>query len=116
MKGKFKKTAKLHIYWVLHLSGIESNTKKASMNCPMTHFFSFVAFRSKFYCRRINSFIRHNTTIINIFNSDNSNIAYIKTQHCHIMTIITYIILKFESMIKKPIVTNDSLLSLLLVG
>ena len=57
----------------------------------------------------------NNTTIINIFNSDNSNIAYINTLHCQIMTTIVYRILKFESMIKKPIVTNHSLLLLLLV-
>ena len=44
--------------------------------------------------------------IISIFNSDNNNIAYINTKHCQIMTIISYRILKFESMIKKPIVTN----------
>ena len=42
----------------------------------------------------------NNTTIINIFNSDNSNIAYIKTLHCQT---IAYIILKFESMIKRKI-------------
>ena len=40
----------------------------------------------------------NNTTIINIFNSDNSNIAYINAQ---IMTIMTYKILKFKSVIKK---------------
>ena len=44
---------------------------------------------------------KFNTTIINIFNSDNSNITYIKTQHSQIMAIITYIILKFESVVKK---------------
>ena len=38
--------------------------------------------------------------VINIFNSDNSNIASNKTQHCEIMTTIAYIILKFESVIK----------------
>ena len=50
----------------------------------------------------------NNTTIITIFNSDNSNIAYIKTQHFQIMTTITYIILKVESMIKKLIVENHT--------
>ena len=30
----------------------------------------------------------NNTTVINMFNSDNSNIAYIKTQHRQIMAII----------------------------
>ena len=41
--------------------------------------------------------------LINILNSDNSNIDYIKTQHCQIMTTIAYRILQFEFMIK-----NDS--------
>ena len=49
----------------------------------------------------------NNTT--NIFVSDNSNIAYINTQHYQIMTTIAYRILKFESMIKKVIVTNHAL-------
>ena len=47
-----------------------------------------------------------NKLITNSFKSDNNNIAYIKTQRCQIMTTITYIILKFESVIKKPIVAN----------
>ena len=53
----------------------------------------------------------NNTTIIDIFNSGNSSIANIKTQDYQIMTIITNIILKFEPMIKIPLVTNhvDSL-------
>ena len=41
----------------------------------------------------------NNVMIINIFNSDNSNIAYIKTQNCQMMANISYRILKFESMI-----------------
>ena len=48
------------------------------------------------------------TTLINILDSDNSNIAYIKTQHFQSMTTIAYIILKFESMIKKPITANHT--------
>ena len=53
----------------------------------------------------------NNTTIIDIFNSGNSSIANIKTQDYQIMTIINNIILKFEPMIKIPLVTNhvDSL-------
>ena len=47
--------------------------------------------------------------IINTFNSDNNNIAYIKTQHHQIMATNTYRILKFEPMIKKVIVTNHTL-------
>ena len=44
----------------------------------------------------------NNTTVIKALNSDNnSNIAYIKTQHCQIMATIAYKILKFETMIKK---------------
>ena len=49
-----------------------------------------------------------NTTTINIFKSDNSNIAYVKTYHCQFMTTIAYRILKFESMIKKLIVANHA--------
>ena len=30
----------------------------------------------------------NNTTTINVFNSDNSNIAYNNTKHCQIMTTI----------------------------
>ena len=48
----------------------------------------------------------NNKTIINIFNSDNSNIAYIKTQNCQIFITIAYRILKFEPMIKTPILAN----------
>ena len=48
----------------------------------------------------------NNTTIINIFESDNSNIAYINNLHCQIMTTIAYRILKFESIIKKPVMAN----------
>ena len=44
----------------------------------------------------------NDTTVIKTLNSDNnSNIAYIKTQHCQIMATIAYKILKFETMIKK---------------
>ena len=39
-------------------------------------------------------------------NSDNSNITYINTQYRQIMANIAYRILKFESMIKKPIMAN----------
>ena len=46
--------------------------------------------------------------MINIFNSDNDNIACMETQSCQIMTTSTCIILKFESMIKKSIVTNHA--------
>ena len=48
----------------------------------------------------------NNTTTINTFNIDNSNIANINSQHRQVMTTITYEILNFEPMIKKPIVAN----------
>ena len=44
--------------------------------------------------------------IINLFSSDNSNIANIKHEYCQIMTTITDRVLKFEPMIKKPIAAN----------
>ena len=34
--------------------------------------------------------------LINLFNSDNSNIAYTKKQHCQVLIIITYMILKIK--------------------
>ena len=53
--------------------------------------------------------------IINIFNSDNSNVTKIKMQDCQIMTTITDRILKSKPMIKKAIVANlNSLLLLIL--
>ena len=50
--------------------------------------------------------VMNNTIIINIFNSDNSNISKIKTQHHQIMTTITDRILKFKPMIKTSVVAN----------
>ena len=41
----------------------------------------------------------NNTTIINIFNSDNSDIAYVKRQNRQIMASIAYRTMKYESMI-----------------
>lgn len=49
-----------------------------------------------------------NTTITNIFNSDNKNIAYIKTKHHLIMTASAYRTSKVETMFKKPIVTSHA--------
>ena len=46
------------------------------------------------------------TTTINTFDSDNNNITNNKTQHRQIMTTIADRILKFEPMIKNPIVAN----------
>ena len=43
----------------------------------------------------------NNTTITNNFNSNNSNIVYIKTQHDQIVTTIPNRIVKFKPMIKK---------------
>ena len=48
----------------------------------------------------------NNTTIINIFNSDNSDIAYVKTQNSQIMASIAYRTMKYESMIWKRMVEN----------
>ena len=48
----------------------------------------------------------HNAKIINTLNSDNSNIAYTKTQHHHIMKNITSKILKFKPVIEKPLVKH----------
>ena len=48
----------------------------------------------------------NNTRIINHFNSDNRNIAYIKIQDFQMMTTVACRILKFESMTKKSIVEN----------
>ena len=50
----------------------------------------------------------HNATMINIFISDNNNIACMERQSCQIMTTSTCIISKFESMITKSIVTNHA--------
>ena len=48
----------------------------------------------------------NNTTIIKIFNSYNNNTTYTDTQHRKNMATIAYRILKFESMIKEPIVAK----------
>ena len=40
-----------------------------------------------------------NTTIVKIFNSNNNNAAYIKTENSQIMKTVGYQILKFEPMI-----------------
>ena len=60
----------------------------------------------------------NNTTIINTFNNDNSNIIGINPKHCQIMTTVTDRIQKFKPMIKKPIVlllgSNPLLISVLL--
>ena len=53
----------------------------------------------------------NNTTIISIFNSDNSNIAYIKIQNWQIITTIAHRILKFEPMVKKPKVAYHAFLT-----
>ena len=53
---------------------------------------------------------------MNTFNSDNSNIANIKTQHQEIMTTITNRILKIKPVIKISIVTIIHSLLLLLLA
>ena len=53
--------------------------------------------------QKINCFrfatVMNNTTVINTFNNDNSNITYIKTEPRLIIATIAYIIFKFESSI-----------------
>ena len=48
----------------------------------------------------------NNTTISNIFSNGLSNIAYVNTILCQLMRTIAYRLLKFESMIKNPIMQN----------
>ena len=48
------------------------------------------------------------TTIINLFNSDNSNIVHVKIHYHQIMMTVTDRILKFETMTKKSIVTDNT--------
>ena len=55
--------------------------------------------------------VMDNTTIINIFNSNNNNVASIKTENSQIMKTVRYQILKFEPMIKKSIVANHAFLA-----
>ena len=55
----------------------------------------------------------NNTTISNTFNSDNSNITNIKTQHCQIMTTIKNEILTYNVMIKIPKVTNHTVFTII---
>ena len=50
----------------------------------------------------------NNTAIYNTLNSDNSNIANIKAQHQQIMTTIKNRFLKFEPMIKIPILSENT--------
>ena len=54
--------------------------------------------------------VMNNATIINTFNSDNSNIT--KTQQSHIMATITNGIWRFKLMIKIPMLTNYRFLQL----
>ena len=55
----------------------------------------------------------NNTTIINIFKSVNNNIAYVKTQNCQIITTITNRTWKFKPMIKKTIVADDTIFTVI---
>ena len=69
---------------------------------------------------------RNNTTIINAFNSDNNNIANIKTDHnhqtiivrlsnCQTITIITNRILKFKLRIKNWTVTKNTFFTVIAI-
>ena len=57
--------------------------------------------------------VMHNTAIINILNSDNSNVANINTQHCQMMTTIANRDLIFKPMIKVPIVANHTFFTII---
>ena len=54
-----------------------------------------------------------NTTIINTFNSDNNNITNIKRQHHQIMTSITNRNLKFKTMIRNPVVADNTFFTII---
>ena len=56
----------------------------------------------------------NNSTIINTFNSDNSNIANINTQRRQSMTTITNKISKFTPIIKKPLVAGNTFFTVIL--
>ena len=60
-------TASSDIFWVLFQLGTESNKKKEINSFIVTHFLSLIAFRKKFYCRKIiiNSYITHFLSHIN---------------------------------------------------
>ena len=64
------------------------------------------------HCFRLANVV-NNATIINTINSNNSNIAKIKTQHHEIMPTVANGILKFEPIIKKPIVTSYKFLNVI---
>ena len=57
--------------------------------------------------------VMNNTIIINTFNSDNSNIANVKTEHHQIITTITNMILKSKPMIKEPIMAGNKLFAVI---
>ena len=78
------------------------------------HFLPTIIKHRIFYeinCSRFASVM--NTTITNTFDSDNNNIAYIKTQNCQIMATIANRISEFKTMIKIPIVTNNTLITVI---
>ena len=56
-------------------------------------------------CVRFANFM-NNAAVIKTFNIGNSNITYIKTQPCQLLATITYRIMKFKPVIKKPIMIN----------
>ena len=55
----------------------------------------------------------NNATIVNTFNCDNSDTAYIRTQNRQIIEAIATRILKVEPLIKKTILTNHSFFTLI---
>ena len=57
--------------------------------------------------------VMNNTKLMNFFNSDKIHIANIKTQHSQIITTITNIVSTFEHRIKKIIVANHKLFTVI---
>ena len=58
----------------------------------------------------------NDTTIINTFNSDNNNIANIKRQHHQIMRSIANRNLKFKTMIRNPIVGDNTFFTVIFLA
>ena len=48
----------------------------------------------------------NNTTIIKTFRNDDSNITYIHSKYCQIMTTVAYRILKLEYVIEKSVMAG----------
>ena len=62
-------------------------------------------------CIRFSDFM-NKTAIIKTFNSHDSNITYIRTQHQQIIATITNRFFKFQVMIKTPLVAGNTVITL----